>query len=178
MTDFLVRQAETSDARAYIRLIKGILSEQPPVDTPYDRSEFDPDPEAMALRIAGYPRTGNSLFLLAFASGASSRPIGVLTCAGGTLKADRHATELGIYVEKAWRGQGAGASLMMAAVQWARENRQIERIALDVMTANARAIRLYERFGFEREGVRRRAYKRNGQPVDMLMMALILKKDS
>lgn len=176
MTDFLVRQAEASDALAYIRLIKGILSERPPVDTPYDRSEFDPDPEAMALRIEDYPRTGNSLFLIALADGAQAEQIGVLTCAGGTLKADRHAAELGIYVKKSWRGRGAGTSLMAAAVQWARENPLIERIALDVMTANAPAIRLYERFGFTREGVRRRAYKRNGQPVDMLMMALILDK--
>jgi RimJ/RimL family protein N-acetyltransferase len=175
VSDVFVRQAEPRDAAAYIRLIKGILREQPPVDTPYDRSEFDPAPEAMAARIAAYPATGNSLFLVAVDS-KSERLIGVLTCAGGTLKADLHVTELGIYVEKGWRGRGVGAALMTDAVRWARAHPRIERVTLDVMTTNHTAIRLYEHFGFEREGIRRRAYKRGGQPVDMLMMALVMDK--
>jgi RimJ/RimL family protein N-acetyltransferase len=175
MSDFRVRQAEPRDAAAYIRLIKGILREQPPVDTPYDRSEFDPAPEAMAARIAAYPATGNSLFLVAAAAEATPL-IGVLTCAGGTLKADRHVTELGIYVEKGWRGRGVGTALLTDAIRWARAHPSIERVALDVMTTNHTAIGLYEHFGFEREGVRRRAYKRGGYSVDMLVMALVMVK--
>ncbi len=177
MSDFVVRQAEQRDAPGYIRLIKGILREQPPVDTPYDRSEFDPDPDAMGLRIAAYPASGNSLFLIALATKPPQPIIGVLTCMGGTLKADRHVAELGIYVAKIWRGRGVGAALMAEALRWVQTNPVVERVTLDVMAGNVRAIRLYERSGFEKEGVRRRAYKRGGQPVDMLMMALLLDKD-
>ena len=39
---FTVRQAIPADARGYIALIKSILRENPPVDTPYAPDEFDP----------------------------------------------------------------------------------------------------------------------------------------
>jgi RimJ/RimL family protein N-acetyltransferase len=42
------------------------------------------------------------------------------------------------------------------------------------MAHNERAIRLYERMGFEREGIRRRALRVDGEWVDELFMALLL----
>lgn len=175
MTGFSIRIAQPADAPGYIRLIKGILREQPPVDTPYAASEFDPAPAAMADRIAAYLLSGNSLFLVAVSDAGAV--IGSLTCAGGALKADQHTTDLGVYVEKAWRGRGVGAALMAEAVRWAVQSRRVRRVELEVMATNERAIRLYEGFGFVREGVRRRKYRRGGQDIDMLMMALLPDKD-
>ena len=51
-------------------------------------------------------------------------------------------------------------------------------IELEVYAQNARAIHLYEKFGFEREGVKRRLYYQHGAPIDMLIMALLLDKQS
>jgi [ribosomal protein S18]-alanine N-acetyltransferase len=51
------------------------------------------------------------------------------------------------------RGQGIGAALITAVVDWARAN-GANRIELEVRASNARAIRLYERFGLCREGLR------------------------
>ncbi len=170
---FTVRQAVPTDARGYINLIKEILREQPPVDTPYAPDEFDPPIERIRDRIADVAIMENSLFLVA---AAERRIVGTLTCGGGTLRADAHMTSLGIYVVKDWRDQGIGSALMSRCVEWARRSPVVERVELEVYAHNARAIHLYEKYGFEREGIKRRLYYQAGKPIDMLMMALILEK--
>lgn len=177
MSDFRLREAVPGDARGYIRLMKAILRENPPVDTPYAADEFDPETGAMAERIADYPLTGNSLFLVALAGEHGEQVIGSLTCRGGTLRSDRHVADLGVYVARDWRGRGVGAGLIQRALVWGTEHPVITRIQLEVLTGNDRALRLYERSGFVREGVRRRACQRGGIAEDMILMAW-LKEES
>ncbi len=170
---YLVRQALPADARGYITLIKGVLREQPAVDTPYAPGEFDPPTERISDRIAEVALSLNSLFLVAEAN-TSRKLIGTLTCGGGTLQADHHMTALGIYVAKGWRDQGVGNALMQRCIEWANASRVVERVELEVYAHNARAIHLYEKYGFEREGIKRHLYYQNGTPIDMLIMALLL----
>ncbi|MFN8379177.1 MAG: GNAT family N-acetyltransferase [Anaerolineae bacterium] len=171
MSDFRVRVAVAPDAPGYIRLMKSILRENPPVDTPYAADEFDPAPSAMAERIAEYPQTGNSLFLVALAGDGKSPVIGALTCRGGSLHSDRHVADLGIYVARDWRNRGVGRALMEQALAWASVHPIIRRIQLEVLDGNDRALHLYERSGFVREGVRRSACLRSGTLVDMIIVA-------
>jgi ribosomal protein S18 acetylase RimI-like enzyme len=170
---FTVRNATPADARGYIALIKSVLREQPPVDTPYAPDEFEPPVERISSRIADVAHEENSLFLVAE---AQRKIVGTLTCGGGSLQADAHMTSLGIYVAKDWRSQGIGKALMARCVEWASASPIVERIELEVYTDNARAIHLYEKFGFEHEGVKRRLYYQAGKPIDMLIMALLLEK--
>ena len=82
-----------------------------------------------------------------------------------------HAGSIGMAVHDAYAGRGAGTALMAAVVDLADNWLNLKRLELNVYTDNARAIALYERFGFEREG-RMRAYAwRNGEYVDSLAMA-------
>ena len=71
-------------------------------------------------------------------------------------------TALGVYVAKDWRDQGIGQALMARCVEWAEASPVVERVELEVYAQNARAIHLYEQFGFEREGCKRRLYYQNG----------------
>jgi ribosomal protein S18 acetylase RimI-like enzyme len=171
--NFIVRQAVPDDARGYIALIRGVLREQPPVDTPYAPDEFMPPLERIRDRIAEVAESDNSLFLVAE---ADRKIVGTLTCGGGTLKADRHMTALGMYVVKAWRDQGIGNALLAHCIAWAQASPVVERVELEVYAHNARAIHLYEKYGFEREGVKRHLYYQNGQPIDMLIMARLWEK--
>jgi len=83
----------------------------------------------------------------------------------------RHVMSLGISVASAAQGQGVGRALMDALLDYADNWGQVLRIELGVYADNARAIRLYERCGFQHEG-RMRAYAlRDGQYVDSLAMA-------
>lgn len=60
----------------------------------------------------------------------------------------RVKVDLGISVAPEWRGRGAGSALLLAAEDWARAH-GAERMVLDLASANAGALRLYERVGYE-----------------------------
>lgn len=83
----------------------------------------------------------------------------------------RHAGGLGIAVATRAQGQGVGKALMQAMVDWADQWAHLLRLELTVFSDNERAIRLYERFGFEREGLHRGYALRSGRFVDVYSMA-------
>ena len=83
-----------------------------------------------------------------------------------------HSWRLGMGLLPAFRGRGIGRRLAEAAIAAARE-RGAERIELEVFASNTRAIALYERLGFVREGVKRRARKLGGDYDDDVIMALL-----
>jgi len=88
-------------------------------------------------------------------------------------EADRraHAASIGMAVHDAYAGRGAGSALMAAVIDLADNWLQIKRLELSVYADNARAIALYERFGFAREGFHPAYSWRNGAFVDSLSMA-------
>ena len=82
----------------------------------------------------------------------------------------RHVADLGVMVEASHRHRGIGTRLLEEAVGWARSN-GILKLELHVFPWNEPALRLYESFGFEREGYRKDHYARDGAYVDAILMA-------
>lgn len=85
----------------------------------------------------------------------------------------KHAGTIGMGVHDDWQGRGLGKALLGAAIDLAENWLNITRLELEVFTDNERAIKLYERFGFEREGTLRQHAFRNGRYVDSYSMARI-----
>lgn len=83
-----------------------------------------------------------------------------------------HVGGLGMGVIKSHRGQGIGTRLIKATIE-AAFARGMTRIELEVYSSNTRAIELYEKFGFEHEGLKRRARCVDGRWDDFVIMALI-----
>jgi L-phenylalanine/L-methionine N-acetyltransferase len=82
-----------------------------------------------------------------------------------------HAAELGIGVHDDHVGKGVGTALIRELIDAADNWLGFKRLELTVYTDNAPAIRLYEKFGFEREGIRRSYAFKAGAYVDALGMA-------
>jgi putative acetyltransferase len=82
-----------------------------------------------------------------------------------------HAGSVGMAVHDDWQGRGVGSALMRAGVELADNWLNLLRLELEVYADNEPAIRLYERFGFEREGTLRQYAFREGRYVDSYVMA-------
>ena len=75
----------------------------------------------------------------------------------------------GMYVRPQARGTGAADEIVRAVVEDAR--REVEMLLLTVAAPNARARRLYERWGFEAYGTEPAAVKAGDVYVDEVLMA-------
>jgi L-phenylalanine/L-methionine N-acetyltransferase len=82
-----------------------------------------------------------------------------------------HAAGIGMAVAREAQGQGVGTALMAALIDWADNWARLLRLELTVYTDNPRAIALYDKFGFVREGTHRAYALRNGVFVDAHCMA-------
>ncbi len=82
-----------------------------------------------------------------------------------------HVGSIGMGVHDAYAGRGVGTALMAAVVDLSDRWLNLKRLELQVWADNARAIALYERFGFEREGLLRAEGFRDGAYADSLTMA-------
>src|SRR6266568_1820588 len=79
-----------------------------------------------------------------------------------------------VLVSEGWRGRGVGSALLRAGIEWAR-GAGAHKVALQVWPHNAAALALYEKFGFQREGLLRGHYRRrNGELWDAIVMGLPL----
>jgi RimJ/RimL family protein N-acetyltransferase len=86
-----------------------------------------------------------------------------------------HSWHLGMGLLPPVRGRGIGTRLAQAGIAAAAEH-GAERIELEVFASNERAIALYERLGFVREGVKKRARNLGGQYDDNILMALFMER--
>ena len=98
---------------------------------------------------------------------------GYLNLAGGRFRRNRSTTDVIIGVLAEASGRGVGTGLLEEAKRWAAA-RGLRRIELNVMAHNYRAIALYERAGFVREGRRVDCLLIDGRFLDELYMAMIL----
>jgi len=84
----------------------------------------------------------------------------------------RHAATLQwLAVSPGWQGLGIGDRLLQAALDMADHGCNLRRLELQVFSDNHRAIALYQKFGFAREGTLQQYACRDGQYCNVDMMA-------
>lgn len=71
------------------------------------------------------------------------------------------------------RGKGYGEESLRLFLEYAFINLHMERVTLDYMIRNKVGESLSEKIGFQREGIRRNAGKKNGKYVDLNSMSML-----
>lgn len=71
------------------------------------------------------------------------------------------------------RGRGVGTFAVNAMINHAFNNLNLRRIELGVLENNLPAIRLYEKCGFVREGLKRQSNYKNGKYMSLIIMGLL-----
>jgi len=74
------------------------------------------------------------------------------------------------------RGQGYGEEAMRLLLRFCFHEINLHRVQLTVFSYNQRAMKLYERLGFVREGVWREAILRDGQAFDTLCYSMLARE--
>ena len=159
-----LRRATTRDAEALSRSMGDPAVFPGLMQLPY------PNDEQWTTRLADLntPARSNDLLLVAERDG---QLVGSAGLHPAVQLRRRHVSMLGISVAAPAQGQGVGTALMQALCDFADGWAQVLRIELTVFSDNARAIRLYEKFGFEHEGTHRAYALRDGVYADVLSMA-------
>jgi RimJ/RimL family protein N-acetyltransferase len=129
--------------------------------------EAFPLPETRAFAL-GLMEKGDPMFVAL----ANGEVVGWCDIQRHPFSAHSHRGTLGMGLIPDYRGRGVGARLMDQTVSQAFAAGFV-RIELNVRADNLRAVRLYEKAGFVREGVLRDAVFVDGEFHDAIAMALI-----
>jgi RimJ/RimL family protein N-acetyltransferase len=124
-------------------------------------------------QVRAFLREARSRRIIQWVALSDSQVIGWCDLTPRPMEGFRHSATLGMGLLAAFRRRGLGSALLHSALREARSE-QLSRIELEVYAANKPAIALYERFGFSREGIKRSARLLDGEPEDVLCMALLL----
>lgn len=175
MSEYTLRLTQPEDATNIIDYIKEIADE-PDNGTSFSSSdEVDWTEAQVRERIKNQLEADNRLALLAVDEVGNI--IGTLNCDPSGPRGYRHTVSIGIAVRLDWRDQGVGTALMRSALDWCASNKTIKRVELTVFTNNRRAIHVYEKLGFVREGVRKSVYYKHGEFLDLLHMGIVYERD-
>lgn len=98
--------------------------------------------------------------------------IGFLSVQKGVPKRIKHTGYVVVGIREKYRGMGIGSKLFSELDIWAIENK-ITRLELSVICSNTIAKHLYEKNGFEVEGIKRNAMIIDDKYVDEFYMAKI-----
>lgn len=96
--------------------------------------------------------------------------VGFLWAERGAYRRIAHTAYLVTGILKAYHGQGIGSELFRQLSRWA-EQEKILRLELTVQCRNEVALHLYQKMGFQIEGVKKNSMVVNGEFVDEYYMA-------
>ena len=101
--------------------------------------------------------------------------VGFLGAYGGNYRRNHHCAYIVIGIRQNFTGQGIGKGLFERLEKWAIDH-NLHRLELTVMSHNERAISLYQKMGYQTEGIKRDSLWVNGKYVDEYYMAKILRQ--
>ena len=143
-----IRRATAADAEGILACCRCLGAESDNLTFGAEGVPFTVEQERAYLE--GISRSERQLYLVAVQDG---RIIGTASLSCFERPRLAHRGEISIAICKEAWGQGIGTAMMQQIIRFARECAHVEILSLEVRSDNARAIALYEKFGFETIGV-------------------------
>ena len=167
--EYIITRALPEDAEELLALLKQVGEESDNLSFGPEGLPFTVEEEQAFL--AQLQTSATSAFFVAKKEG---KIVGNASFTGLTGPRLNHRGELGMSVLKSEWGKGVGSALVEAVIHFAKNTARAEILSLEVRSDNVRAIRLYEKYGFERIGQFKGFFKVNGEFVDFDLMNLYL----
>jgi len=165
---YTIRPAIEKDAKALSALRLKIDGETENLDR--EKGEAFIDEAAFQQIIKIDTEKSNHLFLVAE---VENQVVGFSRCEGNDLKRFAHKVEFGVCVLQKYWGYKIGTNLLQRSTEWADGN-AVKKMTLHVLETNAKAIELYQNFGFEIEGILKQDKKlSDGQYYHTVVMGRI-----
>jgi RimJ/RimL family protein N-acetyltransferase len=162
----LIRRIKSSDAAAYLELLK--ITDEESDFMMQEPGERQMNPFQLSMLIG----SGSHHVFVAEEEGKLLGQLVAFHMYGRNNRV-KHVVHIGISVLKSHWGMGIGAKLFSIMEAWAKTD-GIMRLELTVMTHNERGIALYKKMGFEIEGTKKASIFVNGKYVDEYLMSKIL----
>jgi RimJ/RimL family protein N-acetyltransferase len=103
---------------------------------------------------------------------ADEKPIGLVELNGVNWTFRDSYVGIGLGEREYW-GKGYGTDAMTVILRYAFRELDLRRVSLTVFEYNPRAVRCYEKAGFQHEGRLRQSLNRDGRRWDILMMGIL-----
>ncbi|NMI06799.1 GNAT family N-acetyltransferase [Paenibacillus sp. SZ31] len=162
---YSIRSAQEKDAEALSSFRVQLDGETENMDR--EEGEAYIDPAGFRRIIHVDTEKSRNLFLVAEVAGEI---VGYSRCEGIELKRFSHKVEFGVCVAREFWGHGIGKHLLKQSMEWADQT-GVEKMTLNVLASNEKAIELYQKSGFEIEGILERDRRHaDGQYYDTIMM--------
>lgn len=163
----IIRNAAPADAEQLTELIADAESSGYMM---FDPGERKIPAEGLRKRIAAMENEASSDILLAENDGQLA---GYMFIIGNEPERTRHSVYLAIGIRETSRGQGVGTKLFEGLENWAKD-RGIRRLELTVMMNNRAGVGLYQKMGFNIEGIKKKSLKVDGKYIDEYYMAKLI----
>lgn len=164
--EIIFRPPSPSDAPAIIAYLNEIAGETDFLS--FGQGEFTKTIEEEEQIIKDYLKLENHFYLLAI---VNEEIAGIITANASQKQRLKHMAEFGISVRQKYWGQGIGRKLMEHMISWAQSNKVVKKLILYTTHTNHKAITLYEKLEFEREGLIKNGICIRGEFYDTLIMS-------
>ncbi len=163
-----LRRVQEDDAEAMLPFLNAIGGESDFLIFEKDGCKLTAEQEKSWIRAQGQK---NSVFLVGILDGEL---VATAQLAAAQRNKIAHTSEMAIVVRKAYWHLGAGTALLEELIRFAKEETLLKVIHLGVHADNARAISLYQKFGFQEIGRYPKFFQVNGSYYDEILMNLYL----
>lgn len=163
----MIRHIHIEDSHKFMTLM--LTLDQETKHMMYEPGERKTDEKQMRTRIENMLHSGSMIFV----SEEADDLTGFLLVDRGQPKRIQHTGYIVIGIKESHHRKGLGKALFEEAINWSRAE-GIHRLSLTVKVDNHAGISLYEKIGFEIEGVKKDSMIVDGSYVDEYYMGILL----